>query len=92
MQTIFPIPAFEDNYIWTIRSGSYAIVVDPGDAAPVIKYLDNNKLKLIAILVTHHHHDHIGGINDLVDFVVQRVIDQVGLDIGIAPRWDGAPG
>lgn len=64
---IFPIPAFEDNYIWTLYNEQYAIVVDPGDAVPVIKYLDEYKLKLLAILVTHHHRDHIGGINDLVE-------------------------
>jgi hydroxyacylglutathione hydrolase len=67
MMKIFPIPAFEDNYIWTVHNDQYAIVVDPGDAVPVIQYLEKNKLKLLAILVTHHHRDHIGGINDLVE-------------------------
>ena len=64
---IFPIPAFADNYIWTIYNDQYAIVVDPGDAVPVIQYLEKNNLKLLAILVTHHHRDHIGGISDLVE-------------------------
>jgi len=67
MLNIFPIPAFTDNYIWTIYNDQYAIVVDPGDAAPVIQFLENNKLGLLAILITHHHRDHIGGINDLVE-------------------------
>ena len=67
MHNIVPILAFQDNYIWTLRNDQYAIVVDPGDAVPVIKYLEENKLTLLAILVTHHHRDHIGGINDLVE-------------------------
>ena len=64
---IFPIPAFEDNYIWIAHNDQYAIVVDPGDAVPVFNYLDTHKLKLLAILITHHHRDHIGGIKDLVE-------------------------
>lgn len=67
MPKIIPIPAFQNNYIWTIHNDQYAIVVDPGDAVPVIQYLDEQRLQLIAILVTHHHRDHIGGINDLVE-------------------------
>jgi hydroxyacylglutathione hydrolase len=53
MHNIVPILAFQDNYIWTLRNDQYAIVVDPGDAVPVIKYLEENKLTLLAILVTH---------------------------------------
>ena len=63
---IFPIPAFEDNYIWIVHNDQHAIVVDPGDAVPVCDYIEKHQLKLIAILVTHHHRDHIGGIKDLV--------------------------
>ncbi len=64
---IFPIPAFEDNYIWIVHNDQFAIVIDPGDAVPVCDYLDKHQLKLLAILITHHHHDHIGGIKDLVE-------------------------
>lgn len=62
---IVPVRAFRDNYIWLMRSGQYAAVVDPGDAAPVRDYLDLHALTLSAILVTHHHADHTGGISDL---------------------------
>jgi hydroxyacylglutathione hydrolase len=64
---IHPIPAFQDNYIWTIHNDQHAIVVDPGDDAVVIAYLTKHQLNLTAILITHHHHDHIGGITKLVD-------------------------
>lgn len=65
MTMITPIPAFQDNYIWLISNSQHAVVVDPGDAAPVIAYLKKHKLTLDAILVTHHHADHIGGIGEL---------------------------
>ena len=66
MPTIIPIPAFTDNYIWLLREGAYAAVVDPGDAAPVLAYLDREHLKLSAIIATHHHKDHVGGVMDLL--------------------------
>jgi hydroxyacylglutathione hydrolase len=65
MTTITPIPAFQDNYIWLISNDQHAVVVDPGDAAPVIAYLKQHQLTLDAILVTHHHADHISGIDEL---------------------------
>lgn len=58
---VVALRAFSDNYIWTIRDGSHAAVVDPGDAQPVIDYLRRENLKLVAILNTHHHADHVGG-------------------------------
>lgn len=61
MPTIIPIPAFADNYIWLLREGAYAAVVDPGDAAPVLAYLEREGATLSAILATHHHADHVGG-------------------------------
>ena len=65
MIEIVPIPAFEDNYIWLIRNGTSAAVVDPGDAAPVLDYLQLNQLRLVAVLLTHHHKDHTGGAAEL---------------------------
>ena len=66
MATIIPIPAFADNYIWLLREGSAAAVVDAGDAAPVIACLERERLELCAILCTHHHGDHVGGNRDLL--------------------------
>jgi len=59
---VWPIPVFDDNYIWCIHDGESALVVDPGDAVPVLRYLQEQKLILTGILVTHHHTDHTGGI------------------------------
>lgn len=67
MIQLHPIPAFNDNYIWAFRppGSSRVWVVDPGDDKPVQAYLDENQLDLAGILVTHHHADHIGGIDSL---------------------------
>ena len=64
---IHPIPAFNDNYIWilTDNDSSQAWVVDPGDAKPVLNYLEEHNLSLAGILITHHHPDHTGGVAKL---------------------------
>lgn len=59
---IEPVPAFDDNYLWLIHDGSRAVAVDPGDAAVIVSALRRLGLSLQAILVTHHHADHTGGI------------------------------
>lgn len=59
---LLALPAFSDNYLWLLHDGSHALVVDPGDAAPVTAALEQHQLKLAAILVTHHHPDHVGGV------------------------------
>lgn len=67
MLQVSPIPAFEDNYIWLLTEpGSPgAVVVDPGDEEPVLAALAEAGLALTAILITHHHHDHTGGVLEL---------------------------
>ncbi|MBL4827519.1 MAG: hydroxyacylglutathione hydrolase [Spongiibacteraceae bacterium] len=68
MIKIDAITAFSDNYIWCIYDDELrtAVIVDPGDAAPVKAALAQKKLNLQAILITHHHADHTGGIDDLL--------------------------
>ena len=66
---IHPIPAFTDNYIWCIYNERSAIVVDPGDAEPVLTFIKAKGLTLSAVLITHHHRDHTGGIAKLVSAV-----------------------
>jgi hydroxyacylglutathione hydrolase len=60
------IPAFKDNYIWVIHDDRHAVVVDPGDATPVLRFLQDQGLALAAILVTHHHADHVDGLSQLL--------------------------
>ena len=62
---IVPLAAFRDNYIWLLHRGARAAVVDPGEAAPVLARLAADGLQLCAILATHHHADHVGGIAEL---------------------------
>ncbi|CUT17625.1 MULTISPECIES: hydroxyacylglutathione hydrolase [Candidatus Ichthyocystis] len=61
------ISALGDNYIWTLYSSYCALVIDPGDSLPVIDFLEKKKLHLAAILLTHHHFDHVGGVPELVE-------------------------
>jgi hydroxyacylglutathione hydrolase len=65
MPDITAIAAFKDNYIWCLRQAKLALIVDPGDATPVQQYLQQQQLQLAVILITHHHPDHTGGINEL---------------------------
>jgi hydroxyacylglutathione hydrolase len=69
MLNVTPLPAFDDNYIWVLRrpDARSVAVVDPGDEVPVLDWLEGQKLTLAAILVTHHHGDHTGGVRGLLD-------------------------
>ncbi len=66
MFEVIRIPAFKDNYIWLLRKGRSAVVVDPGDALPVLEVLKHEALQLEAIVITHHHADHQGGVARLL--------------------------
>ena len=67
MLSIVPVPVLQDNYVWLGHDGVHAFVVDPGEAAPVEMALQSLQLTLAAILVTHHHGDHIGGVAALAE-------------------------
>lgn len=71
MLTISAIPAFNDNYIWCLANSEdrKALIVDPGQADPVVRFLADNDLELDTILITHHHPDHVGGVKALSDTV-----------------------
>ncbi|SRR5258706_1293443 len=66
MPDIHAVPAFQDNYIWVLAEDGRAAVVDPGESAPVERFLEAHGLTLTAILATHHHGDHVGGVPALV--------------------------
>ncbi|HJV85817.1 MAG TPA: hydroxyacylglutathione hydrolase [Noviherbaspirillum sp.] len=66
MLNVLTVPAFQDNYLWLIHDGKRAAVVDPGDAAPILAALEEHRLSLAAILLTHHHADHVGGVPELL--------------------------
>ena len=88
---IIPVPAFRDNYIWLVHDGRHALVVDPGDAAPVREALARLDLELGAILVTHHHADHVGGLAALLAHTRVPVFGPAGEAIdGVShPVFDG---
>jgi hydroxyacylglutathione hydrolase len=67
MFNIVPIPALRDNYIWALHNDRHAVIVDPAEAAPVLSFLKMRNVKLAAILCTHHHNDHTGGIAELLE-------------------------
>lgn len=93
--TVEPIPALDDNYLWLLVRGPDAAVVDPGDADPVLQRLQQRKLPLRAILVTHHHGDHVGGVAALARATGARVygprgerIPARGVAVGDGDRID----
>lgn len=59
------IPAFRDNYVWALHDDHAAILVDPGEAAPILAWLETRRIHPVAVLVTHHHADHVGGIGEI---------------------------
>jgi len=66
MVKIESIEAFTDNYIWLVTTNEGSIVIDPGESSNIINLMHKNQLDLKAILVTHHHFDHTGGIEEII--------------------------
>lgn len=87
MITIRPIPAFNDNYIWHLQHENEHWVVDPGDAGPVFEALGHNRLA--GILLTHHHHDHTGGVPALVQAYKCPVYGPASIEQVTHPLTDG---
>lgn len=75
--TIIALSAFQDNYIWVIKNHDDFICVDPGDAAPVIAFAQQENLRLSYILLTHHHADHIGGVRKLEHYFPGVVVHNI---------------
>lgn len=63
---VTPLSFGHDNYLWLISNGHYAALVDPGQAAPALAALKKGRLEPVAILLTHHHGDHTGGVREIV--------------------------
>lgn len=68
------VRAFKDNYIWIVHNDTHALIVDPGQAAPILHYLQEHTLDLYAILITHHHADHVGGIDALKQIYPNSIV------------------
>src|SRR5215468_3584868 len=87
MANIHAVPAFKDNYLWVLAEGRHAAVVDPGDSAPIERFLADHDLRLDAILATHHHGDHVGGLQALASHWKCPVFGPAGENIaGIETR------
>jgi hydroxyacylglutathione hydrolase len=77
MPRVQAIKAFNDNYIWSVEKNGYCALIDPGDSQVCINYLQEQQLKLSAILITHHHRDHTGGIAELLAYSKEHCLDVV---------------
>lgn len=91
MLEVIPLPALRDNYIWLLHDGRGAVAVDPGEAGPILSWLEARHMPLAAILITHHHADHVGGVAELVSAYACPVYGPESLDLGLRvnPVADG---
>lgn len=67
MFTVEAVPFMRDNYVWVLHDHQRAVLVDPGEAALILTWLDKRRLQPIAVLLTHHHDDHVGGVPGLLE-------------------------
>jgi hydroxyacylglutathione hydrolase len=86
------LPALEDNYIYVVRAGTCAAVVDPADAEPVLEYLREAPARVTHILVTHDHYDHIAGLAELKRLTGARVVAPRGSAVAAADEAVGEGG
>ena len=88
VHTFEPIPAFSDNYVWLITApgSDAAVVVDPGEAEPVLTALEELGLSVAAILLTHHHQDHVGGVGEILSKYPAPVYGPATEDISSVDR------
>lgn len=78
MFTVEAVPIMRDNYIWVLHNDRQAVLVDPGEAEPILTWLESRRLQLLAILLTHHHDDHVGGVAGLLEHQSVPVYGPVG--------------
>lgn len=89
MYNITPISAFNDNYIWLIQSDKGNVVIDPGDAEPVIKFCEKENIIVDHIIITHHHYDHTGGVLGLKKNIRGQVIGPKNRNIAGIDKFVG---
>ena len=83
---VVAVPCLKDNYAYLVIEGGLAAVVDPGEAPPVEEAIARERVRLAAIWLTHHHHDHVGGVSALADAHAGLEIVAHAHDRGRAPR------